>query len=483
VLALALVAVRPTGDCGEYILMTRAFASHANPDFRVADAKWLARREKSLAGVASHLHRSLKRDREFTIGALRAPSGRYYSMHFWFYSLLAVPGLFLLELVAGPPLLALTSVNAAAALLAMAYSIHRFRGTWLTYAAPGAILLTAATFYLRFTGPEMLTAAGVLIACLAATRGEPGLGFLAAGVAATQNPSAAALFPFVAVHTFRLRRVSAAGSAPALGRRTLELALAGLLLALLPYAFFQLEYGVPSLLGKHATDFGLIGFERLWSFFFDLNQGMAPNLPGLFLGVSLLFALQRWSSEWLVRLLATVTLVLAIAVPTFAAPNWNSGSIVIMRYAYWTAMPLLALLLELAAALPWRRAAAVLATCSALQLAVLATNGIRGEVASYLRHGWLARTVLARAPAAYNPLPEIFIERTLGRETSARPEQPIVWPRLGFPKKVLLHERGRAVPAPECPGDAPRTSERVTRLADGWEYQNGPFRCAARPAD
>ncbi|HEY3499724.1 MAG TPA: hypothetical protein VGK73_33765, partial [Polyangiaceae bacterium] len=262
VLGTALVRVGPTGDCGEYIVMARALATRGSPDVRDPDAYWLARRERRLAGVAGALHRTISRDKPDGVGTVRAPSGRYYSIHFWFYSLLAAPPLLVLEAVRWPPLLALTAVNAAAALAAGLYAARCFRGSWVGYAAPFLFLFTGSTFYLRATGPEVLTAAGVFVAWLAAGRRELGLGFLAAGIAATQNPSAAALFPFVALETWRLQR-GAAGSGTTGGTtgawrphpRTLELGTAGVLLALLPYLFFQLEYGVPSLIGRYSTDF------------------------------------------------------------------------------------------------------------------------------------------------------------------------------------------------------------------------------------
>ena len=482
VLGTALVGVSPTGDCGEYILMTRALATRGSPDLRSNDAYWLARREPRLSGVAGKLHHTIVDHGIGAVGTRRAPDGSYYSIHFWFYSLLAAPVFAVLEALRGPPLVALAAVNAAAALAAGCYAARCFRGTWLASAAPLLFLLTGSTFYLRRTGPEVLSAAGVLIAWLAAGRRELGIGFLATGIAATQNPSIAALFPFVTFETWRLGRTRPEPSVWRLPRRSYELALAGLLLGVLPYVFFQVEYGVPSLIGKYATDFGLIGFERLWSLFFDLNQGVLPCLPGLFAGLAVVLAARApWSRATLARVASTIALVLVMAIPTLAAPNWNSGSSVITRYGYWLAMPLLALLLELLSTLDWRAAAPALAAFAALTLGSLGVNGFRGGSSGYLRHGWLASLVLEHAPFAYNPIVEVFVERTLGRESSASEERPVVWPKTGVPHKVLIHERALGTPAPECPG-TPRLSSHVTHLSGGWQYQDGPFWCAAGPS-
>jgi hypothetical protein len=481
-LATALYRVPPQGDYGEYILMSRAFVARGTPAVTRDDAAWLARREKTLRVYARGLRVGLERKAERTYGTVRAGSGRYYALHFWFYSLLAAPALALLELVRGPPVLALALVNVSVALAASWYAMRAFRGHWLELVAPGAFLLTGTSFYLAFTGPEVLTASGVFVAALAARRRELGVGFFAAGLASTQNPSAAAMFGFVALECFRLRAPAAADSPVMFNwRRTLPLAAGGLLIATLPYAFFLVEFGVPSLLGKYATDFSLIGFERAFSLFFDLNQGMAAGLPGLFGGLAVVLALGRGRlARWAPRLAATIGVVLVMAIPTLAPHNWNPGAVVILRYAYWLAMPLLALLLELAAELPLRSSAPALLLFSALQVPVLLLNGYRGGSSSYLRHSWLARTVLKHAPAAYNPIPEIFIERTLSKEVPAREEKPITFPRRGAAMKVLVHERGLSESSRECSRGEERVPSSVRWLPDDWQYQNGPFACVPR---
>jgi hypothetical protein len=481
VLGTALIDVAPRGDCGEYILMARGLARRGAPDFRDEDARWLARREKRLVVVARHLHEGLARQKQSVIGSVRTADGRYYSMHFWFYSLLAAPVLWLLEILRAPPLLALVAVNAAAASLAVVYLVRHFRGTWLALVAPGIFLLAGTTFYLRFTGAEMLSACGVLIATLAATRGEVGIGFLAAGVAATQNPTTAAVFGFVAFEAWRLRRLKRERGetvAPLLQSRTLAPAVVGLFLAALPYLFFQLNFGIPSLTGKYASDPGLISLERAWSFFFDLNQGMAFGLPGLFVGLGLALTLSvLGKSRWRTRTAATAALVLAMAIPTFAIHNWNAGSVVFMRYAYWAAMPLLALFLVLTARLPVRWGALAVTAFTVLQIGVLVLNGWRGASSRYLRHGWVARKVLWNAPAAYNPLPEIFVERTHGREIPVSETRPTVWPHAETPMKILTHERAGPAYEAECDDGSSRHPTSVTILADGWRYENGPFEC------
>jgi hypothetical protein len=148
-----------------------------------------------------------------------------------------------------------------------------------------------------------------------------------------------------------------------------------------------------------------------------------------------------------------------------------------MRYAYWSAMPLLALFLVFAARLPVRLGAVTVGVFAVLQIGLMAINGWRGGDARYLRHGWLASKVLWSAPWAYNPVPEIFAERSSGRELPIPEDQPTVWPHAEEPMKILTRESLRPGYDIECDDGSRRHPTSVTTLSGGWRYENGPFLC------
>jgi hypothetical protein len=298
-------------------------------------------------------------------------------------------------------------------------------------------------------------------------------------VAASQNPSAILLWPFI-VWSWRMhpaRPRFAAG-----WREQLMLALA-VLLALLPYAFFYAAYRVPSIIARFATDFSLISLERAWSLVFDLNEGALFGVPGLLLGtlvaavVALVNANRAERRSLATNVAATLLLLACMATPTFAIHNWNSGASVLIRYGYWLAMPLVPLLGELVSVTGVRTRWSLLGAAAALQLAVIAVHGVWGERYSHVQHTWAAKLALRRYPSAYNPVPEIFYERSLGREAPLDERDVVVWPYRGRPGKLMVREGTTPRSTRICADGSEVTSTRVHPVSGGWVYLDAPFRC------
>ncbi|HSU41600.1 MAG TPA: hypothetical protein VLJ38_18610 [Polyangiaceae bacterium] len=475
---LAFIHAGPRGDGGEYLLETHALATHGTPDIRVSDAEWLAASEPTYRTFARHLSYGLRRGELVPVAAIRrSERGAYYSLHFWFYSLLAVPALWLSEALGAEPSVALVLVNALAGSIAVVALWLHFERRLFALAAATVFVVTGTALYLGWTGPEALTGAAVVCSCIAASRGKLGVGCLAAALAATQNAAALALVPFVAARC-RLRHARP-------DRQDALLAALALALALLPYAFFYAAFRIPSLLAHFATDPRLISFERAWSFFFDLNQGLLYGMPGVLFAcvaaASLALTATKTSARMLIarEVALSVLLVTAMMVPALAVHNWNAGCSVLIRYGYWIALPLLVLALELTQASlgESRRGWFVLGVTLALGFGVMVSNGVTGERYGYLRHTWLAEFVLHHAPGAYNPVPEIFSERTLGAERPPRDPLPVLWPRRGTPMKLLVPEDEPARSERLCPDGGNAASDHVHVASGGWLYLDAPFRC------
>jgi hypothetical protein len=486
VLALSVFGIEPSGDCGEYLLMARAFAAHATPDIRVEDAIWVSEHEPRLRDLLSPLLMGIPADEPVLLSSIfHAPNGSHYSLHFWFYSLLCVPFLWLTSAVGAYPIVACALVNACATIVAGAYLQRSLSPSWLGKASPYLFLLAGTTYYLGWTGPETLTAAAVVVSVVAAVTRDAGLASLAAGAAATQNPSTAALIPFAASAWVLLRvrpglSLSAEAVARPLDRRTWILAASGVALVLLPYAFFLAVFGKPSLIGEHATSSALIGWERAWSLVFDLNQGMLIGVPGVLIGllIALVGALRARGSRRAPLLWSAATLAVTgvLIVPALAPHNWNSGASVLMRYAYWSSMPLLALVLLLTARLPRRLRWVVAGGVLCVQLPLLLVNGIWGERSRYTEHSWAANFVLRRWPGAYNPVPEIFHERTVKKEAPPLPGLVVEWPKKGRPKKLLAFPPGPVRSKRLCRGRFVVSRNEVP-ASGGARYLNPPLRC------
>jgi len=486
VVLFALTGVRPRGDSGEYALMATAFAIHASPDVRDVDARWVRAKEPRLERLMVRVSRGIEERAPVMLGSIhRSPSGDYYSFHFWLYSLLGALLLWPVALLGGSPLHALVAVNAIVLIAASAYAASGLKGL-PRFVLPVCFLFSGTSIYAGWTGPEALTASAVLVSTVAAMRGSLGVSVLAAGVAASQNPGAAGLVVQTLGYFFALRLdpgLSPFRRAAEDTSTTALLCLAGVALSVAAPLFSWLMFGEPSLIAKYTTDASLIGLGRAFSFVFDLNQGMVVGVPGALGGFVAAAALAFTSSRGaLERRRAAITVGLAVVtvaltmIPSLSTHNWNSGSAVFMRYAYWVAVPLLVAFVSLLARLGKRRRAAVIAGCALLQAAVLALYGVRGGGASYTAHGPIATFVLRHFPAAYNPDPEIFRERTLGREARVDRYPVVVWPSPEAPVKILVTGGARVV-LPKLCGAAPVESLTVIAAGPDDRYWNGPFRC------
>jgi hypothetical protein len=264
--------------------------------------------------------------------------------------------------------------------------------------------------------------------------------------------------------------------------RGLLLILAGIVGALLPYLENLRLFGMPSIISRYYTDIGLVRPERLFSFLFDLNQGLVLGFPALLscIAIVLLRAAPAERRNWLMHLAIALLLSLGLALPPLAATNWNSGAVVIARYAYWTSMPLLAVCLAGLARLDGR--SRWLALALALPLQALATWNAMPSRRAPTAHSRLAAWVLDHAPRAYNPDPEIFLERERKREDWATHDQLVVHRTAQGPNKLMRFWANGADDGGLCASGTHLAADDVVTLASGWRYYNAPLRCEAGAA-
>jgi hypothetical protein len=484
-----LLYTRISGDGGEYVLMSQALFKHGSAIIRPDDVRaylGLPLEEVMRMRVPDHFFQLLLEQMgstkpEVVAGFFPDTGGRFLAIHFWMYSLLATPYYALLSMLGYSPVYAFGMLNlsfAGGALYYLRRAMPRHAGL-----AGTAFLLTGGTFYLSATGPEVMAASCVLIACIAMLRGELGLACLMAGLGASQNPPLLLLLPAaLAVRLVLAKRPELAwpGCQPR-PWNAYDLAgmAAGAALALLPFAFFQAEFGVPSLIAKYFTSPDLITPNRLFSLLFDLNQGMLVGLPALLAALLLppflLDADRR--GRWLLAAGLLCAVVVGMALPSLSATNWNSGSVVTSRYAYWLGMPLLVLACLAALQLTAAKARWLFGLMLALQALVLACHGELGQRYSYLGHTPLARLALDHAPSWYNPDAEVFFERSSEREQRMPATLTYVYRRHGVPLKLLRHESNSDDAAGLCPADQLLQGSRVHRVDGGWQYVHAPFTC------
>jgi hypothetical protein len=489
---VALTTVRITGDGNEYLLMMHSLFKHQSATIGaadIADYAHLAPEMLQKIGLQQPLLDELLRQAQSAkptaVSAAFFPNapGQFYAIHFWLYSLLALPFYALLKPFGFNPTAAFVVLNIICTGAVFAY-LRRIvpRHAPLAFLA---FLVAGTTLYLRWTGPEVLTASCALVATLAMLRGRAGMAILLAGIGASQNPPLIFLMPFAVVLRFLMGKYASLRwpdcPPPPVRRNDALLVAAGVAIALAPMAFFQFTFGMPSIIARYMTSADLVTPQRFLSLYFDLDQGMIVGVPAAFLALVLPPLLLAGAARraWLVVAGLVVAMTVAMSIPALSATNWNSGCIVMVRYAYWLAMPLLALALRAAVALPPARLRVLLCAIVLCQVGVLAANGVLGERSSHIQHTRAARWMLDHHPTLYNPDAEIFYERYIGREG-------IMWPNLvylhevgGKPVKLLRHWTNFESSAGLCPAGQLLLPGSIVSVNAGWQYLHAPFTCTA----
>jgi len=392
---IAAASVRPivTGDGPEYLFMVQAWQDHASPDLRDED---IAAAEPILArnGFAvQDPHR----------GYFQGRNDRLYSWHFWLYPAAVVPAKALLSLVGGNALAAFQVTNVLLLLLALVAAWPRrdddveeqFRGwIFVVLAACSPVL-----WYLRWNSAEVFSWAAVM-GCLAlAQRGKLAPAALLASLGAVQNPPILLLAMFVL------------GLAVA-GRRRKQIAwtAAGASLSLLPFLFSLVVFGVPNLIAAQGmSSLSFVSAGRFWSFFLDLNQGVLPYAP-VTLGLlcwAMWIAIRRKRQ----RELALASVMMGMVLLTATTASWNCGAAGMLRYAVWI-LPVIAWLVARLLPLTRTTTLLVMGALATQMLAVVLHDGTMDND----RFRPAARVVLDHAPRLYNPVHEVFAERTMGGE-------------------------------------------------------------------
>jgi len=459
-LAICLIAGSPprlVGDGREYLAQAIEFASFHGPAFRPADIPHIQAELAQFDPVLANWDIWSS-----TIGD--ANRGRAF-LHFWFYSLLAAPGIWLTHSVGASPTFAFTGLN----LLLLGIAV------WVVFPRVGL-----AACVLLFAGPiiwwidkahtEVFTFA-LLIVTLALMRDRPWWSMIAAGMAATQNPPIAILVPIVfALAVLRDR-------AALRDARVLAGAAAGLALALLHPIYTYTHYGRLSLLLEQ-TRGGVPTFQALSAVVLDPSVGLIGNYP-LFLIVvaaGLLVLVRHHRADAISTEVIVSTIAAAIFLFSFSRTTnvHHGGTPSISRYALWLiplAIPILSALHRNGGA-PWRRLLWSAATLSAL----ISVFAFHPAVPQNSREPTrLAAFLWSRFPSWNNPLPEVFIETQLHID---EPRVPVATPGC---EKILVagsDVSGSGWPTPCYPAPLPSACQTAGALCyanfTGRDYEFKP---------
>ena len=405
-LALCLIAGSPqrlVGDGREYLAQAIEFASLHGPSIRPTDIPYI---QSELANFDPAL--GSWDIWSSTVGD--AARGRFF-LHFWFYALLAAPGVWVTNVLGVPPTFAFTALNLV--LLGAALWVALPRIGWA-----GSILLFAGpiVWWIDKAHTEVFTFALLTIA-FALMSERPWWSMLAAGAASTQNPPIAVLVPIIFFVAIARNRAAFRDS------RVIAVAAAATVLALLHPVYTYAHHGTWSLLLVQ-TRSGMPTFQRLTAVVLDPSLGIVGNYPVfLIVVVAGLLALMRRGGRDLLSADVVVAIV-AAAIFLFSFSRTTNvhhgGTPGLSRYALWLiplAVPLFSAL-ERTGGRVWRRFLSSAAVMSAL----ISVCAFHPSVLQNSREPtWLATFLWTRLPAWNNPLPEVFIETQLHADETRVP--------------------------------------------------------------
>jgi hypothetical protein len=377
------------GDGWEYQCMLESWFRHLSPEQRLADA------EQARRVAGGHIWLGDIRDGFFPTG-----HGRWFSYHFWFYSLLALPAKAILHVLHADEFYALAWTNAALFASAIALALRRAsdeRVAFVVLAATGPI-----AWYISWPHAEVFEWALVLTSLCAYEQRRYPLASLCAALASLQAPPIALLtLPPIGAAILSKKR------------RDVALAVIAALVTLAPPLFYKVMYGQANLiLTTGMASAHMASARRVLTLLFDLDHGMLAYVPvTLGLGVAGLVVGKR-------RVEAAVFLVTALVMATLATEtcNFNAGCVGMNRYATWIA-PVFAFVA--ARNIPLRGRAARLGMTAGVALQVALALMLNGDDDAHAHHP-MAEAVLKHVPRLFPQEPETFAERTTGR--------PVDWP-------------------------------------------------------
>lgn len=397
-LAICLIAGSPQrliGDGREYLAQAIEFASFRGPAFRPGDIPHiqaeLARFDPGLANwdIWSSTVADVNRGRVF--------------LHFWFYALLAAPGVWLTNAVGVPPTIAFTTLNLLLLGVALSVALPRI-------GAAACVLLFAGpiVWWIDKAHTEVFTFS-LLTITFALMQEQPWWSMLAAALASTQNPPIAMLIPIVFASSV------ARDTSVWRDRRMIAGAAGAAALAVLHPVYTFTHHGTWSLLLEQ-TRSGAPTFQALSAVVLDPSLGLIGNFP-LFLlvvTVGLLMLVRHGRRDLIVEDVIIPGFAAAIFLFSFSRTTnmHHGGTPSLSRYAVWLvplAVPLLSSLKQMERRL-WPR----FLWCAAVASALISVIAFRPSVPQNSREPtWLATFLWTRFPAWNNPLPEVFIETEL----------------------------------------------------------------------
>ena len=487
-----------TGDGHEYALMLESFWNHGSPDLQKCDIDSLMQLidSKATQGYFKesinvyfplfHGPRSLLKG---SFGYVFGLNEKAYCYHFWFYSLINIPSKALLHAFGRNEACAFQVTNVLIFVMIFLIVIFSHETNIAHLYLFILFVFSGSLFYFRWSHPEVFSAGCFLGSLIFFDQKKYLTAAFLTAFGSLQNPPIALFIPVLLGHHlatyWRAERnqdhwlkntwaIIRAHKYSALGYCCV------LLITSFPSAFYWFYFGKPNLLVYYGgTSTSNITGNRLFSLFFDLNQGMVVVIPLIMLITTGLMVTRLLSRKMVNRseftYLWPIGAMLFMACTSIQTTNFNSGQSVFNRYCYWLQIPIL---YYFVCSLNYRKLFSHFILMFTLFTQIFISTHFQGwhseSEGGYLKMKPFARWVMNNYSNLYNPPPEIFAERVQGNENALDARRTYCWhDDNGKVRKVLYHKTN--IPHSIDGWNSALVKSRLkkhTNAGNGWAYIN-----------
>lgn len=433
-----------TGDGLEYFLMNQSFKNHFTPDLQLRDVdscKVILTSNHESKILINNLDSIYNQIQKYNGGKLswqpygfyKSYNGKYYSYHFWGYSLLCLPVSQAFYYIGGNQVRSFQVTNTLLIILLLAYILFYSKiNDFQKIFAIALYLLCGNLYYLLWSSPEIMSSSLLFLSLLSLNDRRYFLSMFSLVIASLQNAPIALFIPYI-IFVFWFRNGFNI-------KTILSLILVGSI-SLIPAIFYLLNFGVPNIITAiGAVSNTYMSWKKLSGLFFDLNQGIIVAAPFVLLfyiclGIYDIIYLKNKSNSIIFPFL-----VICMAIPCIGQNNWNMGEYIFIRYGVWISIPILIyLVIRFDFKKRYQKIIAVLLILG--QLYVSNSNKWFMPEKYYLEFNEFTKYIFNKYPSIYNPDPEIFAERISYREGALEDSAIFIYrDNNNSPTKILIRK-------------------------------------------
>ncbi|QQZ62143.1 hypothetical protein JI735_05730 [Paenibacillus sonchi] len=407
-----------TGDGREYLGMTISFKNHLSFELTQADIH-----ERN---VIEQMNNIKFPDGSEYIGYYESLKGKFFSYHFWMYSLVNVIPFYILSVLKLNVLNSFQVTNTILFLL-LTFKIIKsgiFKTKSVKFFVLTISLFSPIVLYLNWSNPEVYSYVLTFLGFIYYKENKIKTSMLSFSLAALQNPALSILAIYLLVKEFIVKRKTIFRDK----KEIKSYLLLGIIssINIIPYIFYYWYFHKFNLITYAGfSSFEFFSIDKIWSLFFDLNFGIIVYFPV----VLLMFIYLCFKKDE--NALQIAILLLLISIINSTQLNWNSGMMYINRYSVWYLPIILFACYTFINSLNKNMLRSI-AIVYLLTTGLVTSYCLREyDFRNYMEFSPLAKIVISNIPEIYNPNPEIFVERVQGFEGLEQ---------SSFPMKVLNSE-------------------------------------------